>query len=61
MNTKHFLSTDIIVGFSGETEKHFQETVELMNQVGFDMAYISQYSPRPGTSANRLYPDDVYA
>jgi len=53
------LSTDIIVGFSGETETHFQHTAELMEKVGYDMAYISQYSTRPGTSAARLYPDDV--
>jgi len=53
------LSTDIIVGFSGETDEDFRQTAELMKKVGFDMAYISQYSPRPGTSAARLYPDDI--
>lgn len=53
------LSTDIIVGFCGETDKEFQETADLMRVVGYDMAFISQYSPRPGTSAARAYPDDV--
>ncbi len=53
------LSTDIIVGFSGETAKDFRQTAQLMDKVGYDMAYISQYSPRPGTSAARLYPDDI--
>ncbi len=40
------LSTDIIVGFPGETEEHFQNTVKLFKEVKFDMAYISQYSHR---------------
>lgn len=53
------ISTDIIVGFPGETEKEFQETIDLMNQAKFDMAYISQYSPRPGTGAARAHEDDV--
>lgn len=45
------LSTDVIVGFPGETEKQFQDTVKLFKKVGFDMAYISQYSQRikPGS------------
>jgi len=45
------LSTDAIVGFPGETEKQFQNTVKLFKEIKFDMAYISQYSPRPGTAA----------
>jgi len=40
------LSTDVIVGFPGETEEQFQDTVKLFREVGFDMAYISQYSQR---------------
>ena len=40
------LSTDVIVGFPGETEKQFQDTAKLFKEVGFDMAYISQYSQR---------------
>ena len=52
------ISTDIIVGFPGETKKLFQQTAKLMKQAKFDMAYIAQYSPRAGTAANRLE-DDV--
>ena len=40
-------TTDIIVGFPGETEKQFQNTVDLCKKVGFSWAYVSQYSPRP--------------
>ncbi len=47
-------STDIIVGFPGETKKQFENTVALFKQVKFDMAYIAEYSPRPGTAAARL-------
>jgi len=45
------ISTDIIVGFPGETEKDFKETAKIMRKVNFDMAYISAFSPRPGTVA----------
>ncbi len=45
------LSTDIIVGFPGETKEQFKNTAKLFKEIGFDMAYISQYSPRSGTSA----------
>ena len=48
------ISTDIIVGFPEETPKDFEKTKEIMNQVGFSMAYISKYSPRPGTAAFSL-------
>lgn len=53
------VSTDIIVGFCGETEKQFRDTARLMEKVGYDMAYIAQYSPRPGTAAERAWEDDV--
>jgi tRNA-2-methylthio-N6-dimethylallyladenosine synthase len=46
-----FLSTDIIVGFPGETKKQFENTLKLFREIGFNMAYISKYSPRPGTLA----------
>ncbi len=48
------LSTDIIVGFPGETNKQFKNTAKLFKETQFDMAYISQYSPRPGTAAFRM-------
>jgi tRNA-2-methylthio-N6-dimethylallyladenosine synthase len=53
------LSTDIITGFCGETEADHAETLSLMEQVGFDHAYMFAYSERPGTLAARKYPDDV--
>lgn len=45
------LSTDIIVGFPGETERQFQNTAKLMEEIKFNWAYISKYSPRAGTAA----------
>ena len=52
------ITTDIIVGFPGETKEQFDNTVKLFKEVKFDMAYIAQYSPRPGTAAAKLK-DDV--
>ena len=51
-------STDIIVGFPSETEEEFAMTRALMTEIGFDMAYIFKYSPRPGTIAATMV-DDV--
>jgi len=48
------ISTDIIVGFPTETEKQFQNTVKLVKEMNFSQAYISAYSPRPGTAAAKL-------
>jgi len=48
------LSTDVIVGFPGETKKQFQNTVKLFKEIKFDMAYIAKYSPRVGTTASKL-------
>jgi tRNA-2-methylthio-N6-dimethylallyladenosine synthase len=48
------LSTDVIVGFPGETKKQFENTVKLFREIKFDMAYIAKYSPRPGTAASHL-------
>lgn len=51
--------TDIIVGFPGETDKDFQETVKLVKQAKFKIGFIAQYSPRPGTASDRLYQDTI--
>jgi tRNA-2-methylthio-N6-dimethylallyladenosine synthase len=48
------ISTDIIVGFCGETKKQFQNTVKLFKEIKFDMAYIAQYSKRPHTLAEKF-------
>jgi len=48
------LSTDVIVGFPGETENNFQNTVRLFREIKFDMAYIAQFSPRLETAAFEL-------
>ncbi len=48
------LSTDIIVGFPGETKKQFENTKKLFKEIKYDMAYIAQYSPRQGTAALKL-------
>lgn len=51
--------TDIIVGFPTETRKDFQATVDLAKQVGFQIAFVAQYSPRPATASVKLYQDDI--
>lgn len=53
--------TDIIVGFPGETDRDFQGTVNLAKKVGWQVAFIARYSPRPGTASYRLYKDDIPA
>lgn len=52
------ITTDIIVGFPGETEEDFKQTVDLVEYAGYDAAYIFKYSPRPGTPAFEMT-DDV--
>jgi tRNA-2-methylthio-N6-dimethylallyladenosine synthase len=53
------LSTDIFCGFPSETEEDHQETLSLMQEVGFDSAFMFKYSERPGTYAAKNLPDNV--
>jgi len=53
------ITTDIITGFSSETEDDHKETLTLMEQVSYDWAFMFHYSERPGTLAERKYKDDV--
>ena len=53
------LSTDMIVGFPGETEAHFEDTLSLTERVGYHSMFSFKYSPRPNTLALKRLPDDV--
>jgi len=53
------ITTDIIVGFCGETDEEFENTVRLAKEVGFSKAYIARYSKRPMTAATKVMNDDV--
>ncbi len=53
------LSTDIFVGYCGETEEDHQLSLSLMREVGYDSAFMFKYSERPGTYASKHLPDDV--
>jgi tRNA-2-methylthio-N6-dimethylallyladenosine synthase len=53
------VSTDVIVGFCGETEAEFRRTYDLLAELRFDKVHVAAYSPRPGTIAWRRLPDDV--
>jgi tRNA-2-methylthio-N6-dimethylallyladenosine synthase len=52
------LSSDFIIGFPGETDEDFEQTMELIEEIGFDFSYSFIYSARPGTPASDL-PDDT--
>ncbi len=52
------LSTDVIVGFCGETEQEFQHTLDLLEEIRFDVVHVAAYSVRPGTVAAR-WEDDI--
>ena len=52
------ISTDVIVGFPGETDAAFDDTLKIMQEVGYSSSFMFSYSPRPGTPANEL-PDSV--
>lgn len=53
------ISTDIIVGFCGETDAEYKDTCDFFKEMGFEHAYISQYSERKGTTAQKFIKDDV--
>lgn len=55
------ITTDIIVGYPGETEADFEATCEVLENVRFDKVHVAAYSPRPGTIAFRKMADDVPA
>ena len=53
------LSTDIFVGYHGETEEDHQQSLDIMRRVGYDSAFMFKYSERPGTYASKHLPDNV--
>jgi tRNA-2-methylthio-N6-dimethylallyladenosine synthase len=53
------LSTDVIVGFPGESEREFEETLELLSEVKYDEIFSFTYSPRPQTVSAKIYDDDI--
>ncbi len=53
------VSTDVIVGFCGETDEEFRQTMDVLEQVKFDIVHVAPYSTRPGTIADRKLADDV--
>ena len=54
------ISTDIIVGFPGETDADFEETIDLINKIGFDQSFSFIFSPRPNTPAADMVDDVPY-
>jgi len=59
INEKIQISSDFIIGYPGETQKDFQSTIELINQVGFINSYSFIFSPRPGTPAAEKQPNNL--
>jgi len=55
------ITTDLIVGFPGETDEQFAHSLTLLEELRFDKVHVAAYSPRPGTIAWRRLPDDVPA
>src|SRR5258708_6189634 len=53
------IGTDIIVGFPGESEQEFNETVEFAHEMDWKVGFVAQYSPRPGTASARLFADTI--
>ncbi len=53
------IGTDIIVGFPGETEDDFNQTLDLAKQADWKVAFVAKFSPRPGTGAWRMYQDEI--
>ncbi len=53
------ISTDVIVGFPGESEEQFRQTLSVLEELRFDVVHVAAYSPRPGTLASREYQDNV--
>lgn len=53
------IGTDIVVGFPGETDEEFAQTVDLAQQANWKVGFVAMYSPRPGTASWKLYEDDI--
>jgi len=53
------LSTDVVVGFPSESTPQFQQTFNLLSELGFDTVHVAAYSPRPGTIASRSLEDNI--
>lgn len=53
------IGTDIVVGFAGETEEEFAETVAFAQEINWKVGFVAIYSPRPGTAGWKIYPDTI--